>query len=197
MNRSVWIVECSSLYAHPECGPLPVTCSKQRHLHLFPHLLEVVKELQSHWESLSDQAAAFCSASHEPDEKRQTRCKHLSSFLIILNVNKNVAAAEKAYWMLSIHETNSKAELVGAWHWTYDSGAQSTVLNTTRPYCVPPYWEKKNWSVSTNSMWLHLIILKKQKSLTSPPKSVSAGGPPLKYLQWIIQTAAFRPDALQ
>lgn len=43
------------------------------------------------------------------------------------------------YWMLSIQETNSKAELVGAWHWTYDSGAQSTVLNTTRPYCVPPY----------------------------------------------------------
>lgn len=45
--------------------------------------------------------------------------------------------------MLSIQETNSKAELVGAWHWTYDSGAQSTVLKTTRPYCVPPYWRDR------------------------------------------------------
>jgi len=25
---------------------------------------------------------------------------------------------ESPYWILSIQETNSKAELVGAWHWT-------------------------------------------------------------------------------
>lgn len=51
----------------------------------------------------------------------------------------NKGRKKNIYWMLSIQETNSKAELVGAWHWTYDSGAQSTVLKTTRPYCVPPY----------------------------------------------------------
>lgn len=56
-----------------------------------------------------------------------------------INIHEKVKFVIITYWMLSIHETNSKAELVGAWHWTYDSGAQSTVLNTTRPYCVPPY----------------------------------------------------------
>lgn len=42
---------------------------ESRKLHLFSHLLKVIKELQGNGEPLCDQTTAFCTTSHEPEGK--------------------------------------------------------------------------------------------------------------------------------